>query len=138
MRPLDRYLVWLFVVPQLLLLGLGGKLVVCFGSDGHVQIEVAAGDCCDEPGVGEQDGSRSADELDEGALEHCGPCTDVEIAMVRDVSPEFMGDAPSLPPVLPPTTMPEPVRPRSEARILLRPPSVAPQLAHLRVTVIRC
>ena len=45
---MKRLLILLTLLPQLLVLGLGTGVVVCVGAGGHLQIEVAAGDCCSD------------------------------------------------------------------------------------------
>ncbi len=46
MRLLSRLIVLLVLLPQMLVLGMGRGLVICVAPDGHVQIELAASECC--------------------------------------------------------------------------------------------
>jgi hypothetical protein len=65
----------------------GGASVLCFGADGHVQIESAAAPCCDrDTAPPTEPCARSAQQIgsrDFGA-EGCGGCKDVPIAQALE------------------------------------------------------
>lgn len=76
MKPLARLALLLALLPQLLVLGLGVDLVLCFAPGGHVEFEVAASGCCgaalvEHGGVEEAAGEPHDDP--------CGPCRDLPV-----------------------------------------------------------
>ena len=70
---------------------LAGTLVLCVGSDGHADLEVALGACCvDEPprrvdGVGDEESAR---------VDPCGGCADIELDATPLVKQKQLLDPP--------------------------------------------
>ena len=79
-----RLLVFLALLPQILVLGPGGGVVVCFAPGGHVQIELAASACCADTPAGSHETETeagSAEECNTGGASDCGSCTDFGIVV---------------------------------------------------------
>ena len=142
MQPPRCALVWLLVLPQLLFLGLGGRLVLCLAPDGHVQLESSASFCCDvaeseQPSQG-MGSERVTDPTEEGQASDCGPCTDLEIIFVCEAAPDSSSGGTFVPPLAAPSPEHYSCPPRAQPCASPRPPSVSKQQVQLRVTVIRC
>ncbi len=67
------------LVPLLVLVGLGlpSGLVVCYGDDGHVAIEIGEADCNDEA----QEIDLSQEHQYQLTENHCGSCTDIPLLL---------------------------------------------------------
>ncbi len=138
MRTSGRALVVLLLLPQLLLLGLGGRLVLCVAPDGHLVVEAAGSACCD---ASAHDDARPAPTLAPAGAHggaDCGACTDIEIAFLREATAASVGDGPPPASDVARDCGPHRAPPRALARVTARPPAVSPRFERLRGTVLRC
>lgn len=56
--------------------------VLCFGSDGHIEIEAAFHECCDHPvHSSAPDQNQLSCEAEYEISKHCGPCIDIPISI---------------------------------------------------------
>jgi len=133
---LRRAALLLLLLPQLLVLGLGRGLVVCFEPNGGVTVELAGAACCGEPGAPT---TSEAARLTAAPEQGCGSCADVRLTVDRrgPREQELGGESLLARPAGPlGDTCPEP---RPALRLDCprgAPPS--PHLAHLRSVVLRC
>lgn len=140
MIPLRRVLILLALVPQLLVLGLGGGVYVCLDPGGAAHLQIAAKSCCEETpassagGAGELSGPVGMDD--------CQSCRDV--ALVADMdsvrAPDRVDhDTGSQAIALAATSVVAEERPRPPRlqRIVARDRE-PPNLLHLRSVVLRC
>ena len=138
---LRRLALLLALLPQLLVLGLGGGVVVCVAPDGHVQLEIAASECCGDAGAstapGDRDVASSQDEPD------CGSCSDLQIALDTGVARSSGAQEIELP-AHTAAILPEPLAFQAApdgkgalGRVLDRGHE-PPHLIHLRSVVLRC
>lgn len=67
----------------LLFAGGGPGFVLCHGEDGHVAVEVAGGDCCDDlpAGASHRDSVASAEQRLPSKEDNCGSCIDISISI---------------------------------------------------------
>lgn len=110
---------------------LAGTLVLCIGSDGHADLEIALGECCvDEPpsrvdGVGGEDST---------LVDPCGGCADIEL----DTTPLIKHKHRLHPPQLPEISVPSQIAAWVASFAETDPSggSVPPHLADLATVVL--
>jgi len=72
---------------------LAGSLVLCVGSDGHADLEVALGGCCVDEDI--ISGDLAGDPVT-GLIESCGSCADLELDATPLTKEKHRLEAPSL------------------------------------------
>jgi hypothetical protein len=130
MRPRrQRLLALLLLLPQFLVLGLGG-IVMCEAPDGHAAIELAGSGCCDDAHAS-GDAERVAT-----AADACGPCEDSLLTVPQDRREET---GPSVAaPALRRSAFDVAARPRDAGAVrAASEPRSGPHRALLRTTVLR-
>ena len=90
---IQRIVLLLAFLPQLVVMGMGQSVVVCVGDDGHMQLEVTVSGCCADFGEAPS-GSAPALSTTEGDSD-CISCSDIGIVLdprpARGASVESLG-----------------------------------------------